>query len=144
MLGSKAVRKFREASREVAQEIDATPSEQRVLLALEGQDFLTPMELSRRLDVDKSVISRGLSSLHQKGLVSFRPQRQDGRSKEVHLTAKGRREAERIERADDRRVHADLDHLPPEEAAAVMRGMEIYAAALLRTRRERRRRPRKS
>ena len=143
MLGSKAVRRFQEASRKVAREIDATPSEVRVLLALESETSLTPMELARQLDVDKSVISRGLASLREKGWISIRRQRQDRRSREVRLTARGRREAERIDRAGDRRVHADLDGLPPDEAAAVMRGMEIYAKALLRTRRERRRGPRR-
>ena len=130
MLDPEELRRFRAASRKVGHTLHEAPVELQVLQALETEAFLTPGELSEKLGADKSVVSRSLNSLEGKGLISLRQQRADGRSKQVRVTAKGRRELLRIQKEVDHEVHASLDALSPEDAETVVRGMEIYAAAL--------------
>ena len=130
MLDPEELRRFRAAARKVGQTLHEAPVDLQVLQALETEPFLTPGDLSEKLGADKSVVSRSLNALERRRLISLRPQREDARSKEVRVTAKGRRELLRIQKEADHDAHASLDALSPEDAETVVRGMEIYAEAL--------------
>jgi putative acetyltransferase len=54
--------------------------------------------------------------------------------KPIRLTQKGRHEVRRIDRHADRQVAEALEFLAPAEREAVVRGLELYARALTRSR----------
>ena len=132
MLDPEELERFRTASSKVGETLHEAPVDLKVLLALETEAFLTPGELSEKLGADKSVVSRSLSSLEKKKMISLRRQRDDARSKQVRVTAQGRRELLRIRKAAEEEAHASLDSLSAEETETVVRGMELYAEALER------------
>ncbi|KIC50881.1 MarR family transcriptional regulator [Tateyamaria sp. ANG-S1] len=53
-------------------------------------DGRTPMEIARAFQVPKTTMTHTLKGLEQHGLVEMRPNPDDGRSKRVWLTDKGR------------------------------------------------------
>lgn len=53
-------------------------------------DGRTPMEMARAFQVPKTTMTHTLKGLEQHGLVETRPNPEDGRSKRVWLTGKGR------------------------------------------------------
>jgi len=54
-------------------------------------DGRTPLELARAFQVPKTSMTHTLTGLERRGLIDVRPNPDDGRSKQVWLTAKGRR-----------------------------------------------------
>lgn len=54
------------------------------------KDGRTPLELARAFQVPKTTMTHTLAGLEKHGLVEMRPNPQDGRSKLVWLTARGR------------------------------------------------------
>ncbi|GAA3623017.1 hypothetical protein GCM10022200_01520 [Microbacterium awajiense] len=63
----------------------------RILIALDATGGCTPSELSDRLGVARSAISRTLRQLHTRGIVSRRVDTKDMRYVRLRLSAKGRR-----------------------------------------------------
>ncbi len=55
------------------------------------EDGRTPLELARAFQVPKTTMTHTLSGLESQGLISVRPNPQDGRSKRVWITEAGRR-----------------------------------------------------
>ncbi len=53
-------------------------------------DGRTPLELARAFQVPKTTMTHTLAGLEARGLVETRPNPEDGRSKRVWLTARGR------------------------------------------------------
>lgn len=54
-------------------------------------DGRTPLEIARALQVPKASFTHTLAGLEQRGLVEARPHPKDGRSKQIWITATGRR-----------------------------------------------------
>lgn len=67
-----------------------------LLRCLVDQDAITQQELARRASSDPSTVRAMLVLLEGRGLVARRRHPDDGRSRVVKLTAKGRRLAERL------------------------------------------------
>lgn len=139
------VRPLREASREVVRELGmlaqtyapagVTHSQCHALLELDRAGALTVGELAQRLRLDKSVVSRLGRQLVERKLVRTRSPDDDRRKKVLTLAASGRRLVRRIHRSADARVDEALRMLRPEQRAAVLQGMGLYASALRRARR---------
>ena len=55
----------------------------------EDRDSLSPLEISRRIDVSKPVTTRTLKGMVEDGLIEMRDDESDGRSKQVKLTKEG-------------------------------------------------------
>ena len=70
-------------------------------------------ELRARLGLDSGYATRVLTSLQQQGLVTIEPSPQDGRVRQVHLTAAGRRERAELDRRADEVAKGFLDPLDP-------------------------------
>jgi DNA-binding MarR family transcriptional regulator len=61
-----------------------------LLGALEGQDDVRPSDLAGLVELDLSTVSRQLRQLEQLGLVTRRPDTEDGRAFRISLTTRGR------------------------------------------------------
>ena len=66
-------------------------------------DGRTPLEMARAFQVPKTTLTHTLAGLEERGLIEMRPNPDDGRSKRVWLTEKGR--------ATRNQAIADLDDL---------------------------------
>jgi DNA-binding MarR family transcriptional regulator len=64
----------------------------------------TPVELARAMQVTKATMSSTLSRLERKGLISSNPDPDDGRSRRIAISAKGRK-------ARDRAIMAVASHI---------------------------------
>lgn len=101
--------------------LDVTADQWRVLVHLWQIDGLALNRLSHRLRQEKTGVSRLVSGLVRRGLVTLEADPDDGRVRRVHLTAEGRRlEARCIGLA--REVIARSAHgITPEELAVTHR-----------------------
>jgi putative acetyltransferase len=135
---------LRQASRQLVRELGflddgqnglgITHSQCHTLIELERQERLTAGELAQALNLDKSTMSRTVAGLVKAGYVVMRAEAGDRRRRQLVLTARGRRKIARIHQQADGSVQAALTALPAEDRAAAVRGLELYAGALARTR----------
>lgn len=95
---------LRKSARAVSQLYDAAlaPSGLRatqfsLLASLRAGGRLTVSRLAEAMVMDRTTLSRNLAPVEKQGLVKIAPGRRDGRTKEITLTARGRR---RLSRAD--------------------------------------------
>jgi DNA-binding MarR family transcriptional regulator len=70
--------------------VELTPEQWAVLVRLWERDGRSQNELSDATFRDKPTMSRMIDNLEERGLVSRRDDRSDGRVRLVHITAKGR------------------------------------------------------
>ena len=102
----------------------------------EVSDGCDVRELRARLDLDSGYASRLLRSLETAGLVTVRPNPQDGRVRSVRLTASGRRERNLLDRRSDELAHsllAPLNEAQRERLVAAMGEVErLLTASVVR------------
>jgi DNA-binding MarR family transcriptional regulator len=70
---------------------DFTPVQYVLLALLDNEDGITQQELTRRASSDPNTIRATLLLLERGGAVTRRSNKADRRSKQIYLTAKGRR-----------------------------------------------------
>jgi DNA-binding MarR family transcriptional regulator/GNAT superfamily N-acetyltransferase len=80
-------------------------------------------ELRRRLDLDSGYLSRLVSALKRKGLITLSPASDDARVRQVKWTSAGRREVRTLNRLSDKATAALLDRLPPTQRARLVAAM---------------------
>lgn len=141
-----AVAALRQASRIAVRELgllnptvppgDCTPTECHSLIEIGRTGHLTAAELCQRLALDKSTVSRVVTRLVDRGLVAVGEHRGDQRFKPLRLTEEGQQHLTRIDAQSNHQVAAALALLPPEARRTVVEGMELYAKALSRSRRQ--------
>jgi len=73
------------------QEIPLTAEQFAILALLAREDGLAQQEISKRLERDKTTITRVLMNLKKQGLIRQQENKVDGRAKYVYLTAQGRK-----------------------------------------------------
>lgn len=81
LLKSELTHRFKQAG------YDITPEEWAILNRLWEQDGMSQNELAERTVKDKTTITRFLNQMETKGLVTRRFSKEDGRSKNIYLTA---------------------------------------------------------
>jgi len=87
-------------------------------------DGRTPIEMARAFQVPKTSMSHSLAVLEREGLIEFRKNLKDGRSKLVHITEAGRRfrqEAIGSLAPDLKRIAAAV---PPEQITRLLPDLE--------------------
>ena len=104
------------------------------IVELGFEDGLTARDLSMRLLLEKSTISRLVKSLIAKGLVTETPDPQDRRAKRLSLTPEGQSRLDQINRLAVSRVSSALDRVSPDEREAIRTGLRLYAEALAASR----------
>jgi putative acetyltransferase len=130
---------IRRSSRELVRELGFLDNEREpsglshpqchVLIELGERGPLSQNELALILRLDKSRVSRVVTDLIAKGLLK-KHKGADARSRIVTLTAPGRARLARIHQEANARVESALARLAPEERAAAVRGLDLYARAL--------------
>ena len=140
------IRSFRAASRTMVRELgflqDAwapaglAHAQVHLLVELGSAGQLSPSELAERLRSDPAVVSRSLKSLDQKGLLTSHADPSDRRRRIVALSEAGAAVVRGIHDDADSQVLGALAVLGPDEREVVVRGMHLYAKALVRARRQ--------
>jgi putative acetyltransferase len=135
---------LRHASRELVRELgflqgtDASTSLSHshchALIEIDGRGTVTQSELPPLLRLDKSTTSRIVAELTSRGWVKARKGAEDGRVRVLSLTAAGRAKVKLVHREANARVERALATLGESERTTVLRGMELYARALERSR----------
>jgi len=103
------------------------------ILEIGSADGMSVKELSARLGLDKSTLSRTVESLAADGLAERTTSPKDRRAIVVRLTAKGRASADRIN-ATWNRICADMfKDIPEKKHGRIIEAMDLIAGALGRT-----------
>ena len=136
---------LRHASRELVRELgflqdkDAATSVSHshchALIEIEARSTVPQGELPALLRLDKSTTSRLVTDLVTRGWLRARASKSDARARDLTLTAAGRAQVKVVHREANARVEQALGTLGDEERKVVLRGMELYARALERSRR---------
>lgn len=136
---------LRHASRELVRELGFLQSKEaasslshshcHALIELDARSTVAQSELPLLLRLDKSTTSRIVAELVERRWVRARPSDEDGRVRILSLTPAGRAKVQVVHREANARVEQALAMLADEERAVVLRGMDLYARALERSRR---------
>lgn len=136
---------LRHASRELVRELgflqdkDAATSLSHshchAMIGIEARATVAQAELPALLRLDKSTTSRIVADLVRRGWLRARASRADARARNLTLTASGRAQVKVVHREANARVELALGTLGEDERRVVLRGMELYAGALERSRR---------
>ncbi|MFI6086284.1 MarR family winged helix-turn-helix transcriptional regulator [Streptomyces sp. NPDC051217] len=97
-------------------------------LAQEGE--LRQVELSRRLRLQKSTVSRLVGQLTARGWVERATAPDDGRGIILRLTPSGRNAAHNLAEARREKFSRLLDSIPPHERAGVLHALGVLTEAL--------------
>lgn len=104
--------------------------EARVLFELAHRDGITAAELAQALGLDRSYLSRLLSSLERRKLVLRANDKTDGRRRSLALTAAGRKAFDELDRRSRDEVGAILEPLAPEREKRLLASMEAIERVL--------------
>jgi DNA-binding MarR family transcriptional regulator len=138
------VRRFRSALRVFESLLDLTSrrdeyccgvtlAQCHALLALSEDKSVSLKELTGKLNLDKSTLSRTVDSLVESGLADRKTGHGDRRICCISLTARGRTAVNRINGTWDRFAAALLARVPESKRDAALDGLEILAKAFLET-----------
>lgn len=84
------------------------------------RDGRTPLDLARAFQVPKTSLTHTLAGLERRGLVALRPNPEDGRSKQVWITAEGRALREQVIAAMVPTFDEIAQAFPPERARGIL------------------------
>ncbi len=132
------IRTFRSRLREIERYVAATLKDQtvccgvtmaqcHVLLEFDHNPELTNVELSSRLGLDASTLSRTVDGLVRSGMIDRAENPQNRRSTRLTLTAEGQRRLDRINRSCDLFYGAFFSRIPSEKHASIMESIELIA-----------------
>ncbi len=91
---------------------------------------LTQAELARRLQLDRSVVSRLADALIERGWMQRERHPHDQRAVQLVLTAAGERAAARIAGARRARMASLLDAVPADERDSVLHALDVLTRSL--------------
>ncbi len=140
------VHAIRAASRQIVRELgvlddrvgamDLSMTQGHALMEIEARGCLTSGDLSDKLNLDASTVSRMVGRLMDRGLVTVL-EGEDRRSKPLILTPEGKDWVTALHDFADRQVAEALALVPPEKRELMVEGMEAYAVALKKARAQR-------
>ncbi len=107
-----------------------SPSAIHALLEIEQNPTITPAQLAELLILEKSTISRLIQKLLCNGEIIESTNIEDGRLKNLSLTAKGKNLVNGIHRFGQQQVIFALEKLTVKQQQAVAEGITLYANAL--------------
>jgi DNA-binding MarR family transcriptional regulator len=87
-------------------------------------------DLGQRLGISPSTLTRNMTRLERRGLVSRRADPKDARSSQVALTAAGRAAATRVDRQEAAFARSILERLPADRGRAVLESLEELLGAV--------------
>lgn len=95
-----------------------------------GDEAPTMGDLAGKLGIDKSNVTRLCGRMQADGHLRIRRCERDGRVRRLHLTAKGRRLAQQVDRSSRRRFERILFHVPEGLRGEVLRGLGTLGDAI--------------
>ena len=101
----------------------------RILVVLDGEGALRMGDLAERIGVHPSTLSRTVDRLVGGGWLARASGEESRREVHVALTLRAHRLVDAVTEQRRSGIVGVLKRLPPEDRAAVHRGMEIFAAA---------------
>ncbi len=135
---------IREATRKLVREFDVfrnirpshnlSLSQSHALIEIKKYNRMTLGELTELLGLNKSSISRILSSLKSSAYIKQLPHPTDSRVKPFSLTSKGEKLLQKINIEANKRVHNALAIIDIKSRNKIIAGLNIYADALRQSR----------
>ncbi|HWK04181.1 MAG TPA: MarR family winged helix-turn-helix transcriptional regulator [Puia sp.] len=110
-----------------------TLPEARVLYEIYHHDAILAGEIIATLNMDKGYLSRMLDTFDQKRLISRNRSARDGRSVHISLTAKGKKEFEKLNQASRDQMKNMLALLPEEDGDKLLLHMAAIKQILSKT-----------
>ena len=107
-----------------------TVSDAHALMELLHSSGIEPLELSRRLGLSKSAVSRLLLRLKRRGHIRQERSKEDGRAYSLYLTDKGIRTAKTIDQESLRLFGKILSGIPEREAKKLLDSLPILIRAI--------------
>jgi len=139
-IDSRLVAGIRSASRELVRELglmnrtvagtDFSLSAVHAILEIGRAGDLSARELSDKLHLEKSTVSRLVKALVQRGQVRESRSRQDQRIKNLQLTQRGKLTMKAIDRFAEDQVSSALARLDHRSRLGVLQGLKDYSAAM--------------
>lgn len=115
---------------------DYPPSAVHAILEIGAQGRMAASQLAQALGLEKSSVSRMVRKLVEAGELKEAADGEDGRVKQLALTAKGRHTLATIEAFGRQQVTAALNRMQTPQQQAVSQGLALYARALQAHRQE--------
>lgn len=106
--------------------------EWRFLFLLEGSGGVSSLSLSQRTSLDKVQVSRAAARLEEKGLITRTVLGSDRRQRNYSITARGEALFRSAFAAVEARASAILGEMPPDDHAALVRGIAALDQAVAR------------
>jgi DNA-binding MarR family transcriptional regulator len=135
------VRKFRENIRHIERELSiqvnttccegVTIAQCHTLLELQSHDSINLNELSEKLYLDKSTVSRTVDGLVKNGTVNRIVPKENRRKVMISLTEKGTGICEQINHDSDAFFTTILDSIPEEDLPVFLRSFEIMVMKMI-------------
>jgi len=107
-----------------------SPSAVHAIIEIGEAGRLSSKALSELLLLEKSTVSRLVKSLKDKRVVRHAQSPHDARSKDLYLTAKGRKAAAAITQFAEQQVASATKPLSDKRRREILNGLDTYAAAL--------------
>lgn len=82
---------------QILKDVGISAAEYPILICLNYQDGITQEEITERLGIDKSAVTRVIQSLYEKGMVERKKDKIDRRCNRIYLTEEGKKTKEPIE-----------------------------------------------
>ena len=140
------VRSFRANIRHIERELNiqnnsncchgVTLAQCHTLLEIFSHDSINLSELSERLYLDKSTVSRTIDGLVNNDLVDRSIPKENRRKIIICLTEKGRGICEKINRDNDSFFGAVLDSIPPKDLPVFLNSFELVINKIIQNNRE--------
>lgn len=140
------IRRFRENIRHIERELNiqnnsncchgASLAQCHTLLELFSHKSINLNELSERLYLDKSTVSRTIEGLVKNGLVNRSIPKENRRKIIISLTEKGIGICNQINRDNDSYFGAVLDSIPEKEFPIFLKSFEILVKKMIKSNRE--------
>lgn len=141
MINNKIIEEIRRSSRIMVRELgfmsttlaatEYSPSAVHTLLEIENSGSMTAIQLAQILGLEKSTVSRMLGKLIVAGEIKEIQAVNDGRSKSLQLTDKGRNTARKINEYGEMRVIQAIENLAQSQQKQIAQGLMSYANALV-------------
>jgi MarR family transcriptional regulator, organic hydroperoxide resistance regulator len=115
----RAARAHRSAAASLLSEVGLHPGQEALLMELWVSDGRTQAELAEALAVEPPTVTKMLQRMEAAGLVSRKPDALDRRAQRVHLTAKGKRLRQRVDRLWNQLASQSFDGLSERQQATL-------------------------
>lgn len=105
-------------------------TEARVFFEIYENEGCNAAHIAEKMNIDKSYLSRIISSHEKSGYVARKPSSTDKRAYDLYLTDKGRGRALEFIQNSDREIREILSHLSPDEQQQMYAALEIVMNVL--------------